>query len=147
MGGKQRCGPARSGRRWRKWSCANRTHFPLFMPHPSNVLNLLQQYVHKTHLKYFFCRARRSLFFVVKQRCPCTRLKASLNMDRHYASPKLGGTPASLRRRHATSTQPSDFLDDGTPATPQGAMQTFGREGPPLMDEQEDIRKWKEGRH
>eukprot|EP00903_Cladosiphon_okamuranus_P013821 g12863.t1 len=73
------------------------------------------------------------------------RLKAALNMDRHYASLEPGGLPASRRRRHPTSTMPSDFLDDGTPATPQGATQTFGRGAPPEDDEREDIRRWKGG--
>ena len=73
------------------------------------------------------------------------RLKAALNMDRHYASLELGGLPASRRRRHPISSKPSDFLDDGTPATPQGAMQTFGRAGPPEDDESADILRWKSG--
>ncbi|CAM9548813.1 unnamed protein product, partial [Pylaiella littoralis] len=73
------------------------------------------------------------------------RLKASLDMDRHYASLEPGGLPASTRRRQPTSTKPSDFLDDGTPATPQGAAQTFGCAGPPEGDESGDIRRWKGG--
>ncbi|CAM9130207.1 unnamed protein product [Ectocarpus sp. 4 AP-2014] len=73
------------------------------------------------------------------------RLKAALNMDRHYASLEPGGLPASLRRRNPTSSQPSDFLDDGTPATPQGAMQTFGRACPPEDNESGAIRLWKRG--
>ncbi|CAM9128819.1 unnamed protein product [Ectocarpus fasciculatus] len=74
------------------------------------------------------------------------RLKAALNMDRHYASLEPGGLPASLRRRNPTSSQPSDFLDDGTPATPQGAMQTFGRACPPEDNESGAIRLWKRGK-
>lgn len=66
-------------------------------------------------------------------------------MDRHYASLEPGGLPASLRRRNPTSSQPSDFLDDGTPATPQGAMQTFGRACPPEDNESGTIRLWKRG--
>ncbi|CBN75311.1 C2H2 zinc finger protein [Ectocarpus siliculosus] len=73
------------------------------------------------------------------------KLKAALNMDRHYASLEPGGLPASLRRRNPTSSQPSDFLDDGTPATPQGAMQTFGRACPPEDNESGAIRLWKRG--
>lgn len=66
-------------------------------------------------------------------------------MDRHYASLEAGGISPSMRRRHKTSTKPSDFLDDGTPATPQGAMEAFGRVGPPDDDESVEIREWKEG--
>ncbi|CAM9637882.1 unnamed protein product [Ascophyllum nodosum] len=71
------------------------------------------------------------------------RLKASLNLDRHYASLGPGGLPASLERRHNTSTKRSDFLADGTPVTPQGAKQTFGRAGPDADDESEKIWHWK----
>lgn len=66
-------------------------------------------------------------------------------MDRHYASLEPGGLPASLRRRHKMSTNPSDFLDDGTPATPQGATQAFGRADFPDDNKTEDIRLWKNG--
>eukprot|EP00904_Undaria_pinnatifida_P012820 jgi/Undpi1/8669/HiC_scaffold_25.g11134.m1 len=73
------------------------------------------------------------------------KLKACLNMDRHYGSLEKGGLPASLRRRHKTSTRRSDFLPDGTPATPQGAMQTFGRAGLPDLDESRELQLWKDG--
>ena len=74
-----------------------------------------------------------------------TRLKACLNIDRHYGSLGPGGLPPSLRRRHKTSTQRSHFLLDGTPVTPQGAMQTFGRAGLPNADESRELQLWKEG--
>ncbi|CAM9173603.1 unnamed protein product, partial [Hapterophycus canaliculatus] len=74
------------------------------------------------------------------------RLKAALDLDRHYASLESGGIPASRRRKHPTSSKPADFLEDGTPATPQGAMQTFGQAAPLMDDESEDIRRWKAGK-
>lgn len=67
-------------------------------------------------------------------------------MDRHYGSLEVGGIPASLHRRHATSTKPADFLEDGVPATREGAMQTFGRAGRPEEDDESSaIQHWKAG--
>lgn len=89
--------------------------------------------------------ALSSVLFPAALKTKKHRLKAALNMDRHYASLEAGGLPAARRRRHPTSTKLSDFLDDGTPVTPQGATQTFGRAGPPEDDESGDIRHWKDG--
>ncbi|CAM9562938.1 unnamed protein product [Sphacelaria rigidula] len=77
--------------------------------------------------------------------CRLLRLKACLNTDRHYGSLEPGGVPPSSRRRHPMSSKPADFLDDGTPATAQGATLVFGRPEPIDDDESADIRCWKAG--
>lgn len=44
------------------------------------------------------------------------------------------------------SSKPADFLDDGTPATAQGATLVFGRPEPIDDDESAEIRCWKAGK-
>lgn len=73
------------------------------------------------------------------------RLKASLNIDSRYASLEPGILPASLDKRHNIPTKRSDFLADGTPVTPQGAKQAFGRAETVADDTTGDICFWRSG--